>query len=306
MSGRSSGAGTTAGAATTWLATVALLCVTAAWGSTFFLIKDLLDRVPTLDFLAVRFAIAAAALWLVAPRTVSRLTPRVRRQGMVLGAIYGVAQILQTAGLAHTDASISGFITGMYVVITPVLAAVVLRQHIGPVVWVAVVLATVGLGFLSLRGLAIGVGEAITLVSAVLYASHIVALAAWSRAQDAYGLAVLQMAVIAVICFAATGWDGIVVPSRTDDWLSLVYMALVAGAAAMLAQTWAQAHLPAARAAIVMAMEPVFAATFAIALGGESLTLRVLLGGAMVLSAMLLAELAPRRRIEGEVAHLGQ
>lgn len=306
MSGPAPTAGRSEGAATTWLATAALLGVTAAWGSTFFLIKDLLDRVPTLDFLAVRFAIAAVVLWVVAPRTVARLTPEVRRQGVVLGVIYGLAQILQTAGLAHTDASISGFITGMYVVLTPVLAAVFLRQHIGPVVWVAVVLATIGLGFLSLRGLSIGFGETITLMSAFLYASHIVALAAWSRARDAYGLAVLQMAVIAVLCFVATGWNGLVLPTRADDWLSVVYMAVVAGAVAMLAQTWAQAHLPAARAAIVMAMEPVFAATFAIGLGGESLTLRVLLGGSMVLSAMLLAELAPRRRIEGEVPHLGQ
>lgn len=291
---------------TSLLATLALLSVTAAWGSTFFLIKDLLQRVPTTDFLAVRFAIAAVALAVVSPRAAVRLSPQARRRGVILGLVYGFAQILQTTGLEHTDASVSGFITGMYVVLTPVLAAVLLRQRIGGVVWIAVALATVGLGFLSLRGASIGFGEVITLASALLYAGHIVALGAWSRAKDAYGLAVIQMAVIAIVCFAVTGWNGVVLPPTGRDWLSLVYMALIAGAVAMLAQTWAQAHLQAARAAIVMAMEPVFAATFAIAFGGDSLTTRILLGGLLVLSAMLLAELGPRRRIEAEVPHLGQ
>ncbi|MGH3355436.1 MAG: EamA family transporter, partial [Nocardioidaceae bacterium] len=88
------------------------------------------------------------------------------------------------------------------------------------------------------------------------------------------------------------------------DWTSVVYMALVPGAFALLAQTWAQAHIPATRAAIVMTMEPVFAAFFAVLLGGEVLTTRMIVGGALVLSAMLLVELAPRRKIEGEVQHL--
>ncbi len=105
----------------------ALLAVTACWGSTFFLIHDLLTRVPTLDFLAVRFAIASVTLVLLAPRALGRLTRESRRQAVVLGCLYGGAQILQTAGLADTPATVSGFITGMYVVATPVFAALLLR-----------------------------------------------------------------------------------------------------------------------------------------------------------------------------------
>ncbi|UYM05376.1 DMT family transporter [Solicola gregarius] len=291
---------------TTRWATLALLLVTATWGSTFILIKDLLDRVPTLDFLAVRFAIAAAAMFVVAPRAVARLSPQTRRRGLAVGLIYGLAQILQTEGLAYTDASISGFVTGMYVVLTPLIAALVLRNRIGKLTWCAVAMATVGLGFLSLSGLSVGFGEAITFGSAILYATHIVALSAWSTARDAYGLAVVQMAVIGAMCLAVTGWNGVVLPDNGRDWVSVVYMAVVAGAIAMLAQTWAQAHLPATRAAIIMTMEPVFAATFAIALGDETLTPRVAVGGTFVVVAMLAAELAPRRRIEAEVPHLGQ
>ena len=286
------------------LATLVLLGLTASWGSTFFLIKDLLERVPTLDFLAVRFAIAGVAMLLVAPRAVARLSRESKRQALVLGLLYGVAQILQTAGLAHTAASVSGFITGMYVVFTPMFAALLLRSRITPLTWGAVALATAGLAVLTLDGFSVGYGEALTLVAAMLYALHIVGLGAWSEPREALGMSVLQLLVIAVLCLVATAPDGIVLPASTQDWVSLVYMALVAGALAIVGQTWAQAHLPPTRTALIMSMEPVFATFFAVLLGGENVTLRMLAGGVMVLTAMLVVELLPRRAIEGEVQHL--
>jgi drug/metabolite transporter (DMT)-like permease len=289
---------------TSLLATLVLLAMTASWGSTFFLIRDLLDRVPTLDFLAVRFLVATVAMLVVAPRAVARLSPQSRRHAVVLGGVYGVAQILQTAGLAHTPASVSGFVTGMYVVLTPLLAAVLLRTRIGGLTWAAVALAAAGLAVLTLQGLSVGYGEAITLVAAGLYALHIVGLGAWSDPRQALGMSIVQIGVIALICWVATLPDGVVLPQTGADWASVVYMALVAGAAAMLAQTWAQGHLPPTRSAIIMSMEPVFAATFAVWLGGEDPTARMLLGGLMVLAAMLLVEVAPRRSVEGEVQHL--
>jgi drug/metabolite transporter (DMT)-like permease len=286
------------------LATAALLGVTATWGSTFFLIHDLLARVPTLDFLAVRFAIASVTLVVLAPRALTRLTRESRRHAVVLGCLYGVAQILQTAGLAKTPATVSGFITGMYVVATPVFAALILRSRIGVLTWVAVAIAMAGLGVLTLSGFSIGYGEALIFVAAMVYALHIVGLGAWSDPQQALGMSIVQLMVITVICLACTAPNGLVLPDRTSDWVSMVYMAVVAGAGAMIGQTWAQAHLPATRAAIIMSMEPVFAALFAVLFGGESATERMLFGGVLVLAAMLLAELAPRRRVEAEVTHL--
>jgi drug/metabolite transporter (DMT)-like permease len=286
------------------LATGALLLTTASWGSTFFLIKDLLDRVPTLDFLAVRFAIAGVVMFAVAHRAVLALDRTVLRRAVVVGGIYGVAQILQTAGLAHTAASVSGFITGMYVVCTPLLAALLLRTRITGLTWGAVLLATVGLGVLTLDGFSVGYGEALTFVAAVLYALHIVSLGAWSTARDALGMSVVQLIVIAVVCLVATAPDGVVLPDRPQDWAAIVYMALVAGALALVAQTWAQSQLAPTRTAIIMSTEPVFAALFAVLFGGEGLTPRMLLGGALVLTAMLVVELGPRRRVEGEVQHL--
>lgn len=286
----------------TKLAMLGLLAVTAVWGSTFFLIKDLLLRMPVPDFLAIRFAIAAVVLALIVPRAVLRLSVAARWRGLVLGLLYGVAQILQTAGLAHTAASVSGFVTGMYVVMTPLFAAVLLRHRVRLPAWVAVLLATAGLGLLALRGFSFGYGELLTLASAALYALHIVGLGAWSSGKDALGLAVVQMAVIAMVCGVAAVPGGFVLPAGPGDWMSVVYMALVAGAFALVMQTWSQAHLPPTRAAIVMCMEPVWAAVFAVLFGGESVTLRLLAGGGLILAAMYVTELTPSRGRTGDVA----
>ena len=286
----------------TTVAALGLLVVTAVWGSTFFLLKGVVERIPVTDFLAVRFAVAAVAVWLLAPRSLSRLSAAERRNGVVLGVVYGGAQVLQTLGLQTTSASVSGFVTGMYVVFTPLLGAALLGARVGRTVWTAVALATAGLAVLSLQGLAVGTGEALTLASAVLYAAHIVGLGAWSTSRNALGLTVVQLLTITVVCGVGAAPGGFVLPGTAGDWGALLYMAVVAGAMALVVQTWAQAHLPATRAAIVMTMEPVFAGLFAVLLGGERLGPRVVLGGALVLTAMYLVELGPRRPGEQDVA----
>jgi len=290
------------------LATLLLVSVTAVWGSTFFLIRDLVVHVPSADFLTVRFAIAAVVMAAVFHRQTRALSRREVLVGVGLGVLYGGAQLLQTVGLEHTDASVSGFVTGTYVVLTPVLGALLLRDRVPGTTWVAVALATAGLAVLSLRGLSVGFGEALTLAAAALYALHILGLGRYSTSGSATGLATVQAFVIAVVALVGALPGGITLPQGGGQWGSLLYMALVAGAVALWAQTWAQSHLPATRAAIVMTMEPVFAAFFAVLLGGESLTARMLLGGGLVLAAMYVVELLGRRspgateRLHHEVA----
>jgi drug/metabolite transporter (DMT)-like permease len=283
-------------AAQTRLATLLLVALTAVWGSTFFLIHDLVETVPPVDFLAVRFTIAAVVMVVAFWRPVRALDRRQVTIGVGLGALYGFAQIAQTQGLASTPASVSGFITGTYVVLTPVFTALILREKVAGSTWAAVVLATVGLALLSLNGFSIGVGEAITLLAAVLYALHIVGLGHYSASEIAVGLSVVQIVVIAVLCLVGAAPGGIVLPSSAGQWASVLYMVVFASILALWAQTWAQAHLPATRAAIIMTVEPVFAAFFAVTLGDESLTGRMLLGGALVLTAMYAVEVLARRR----------
>jgi drug/metabolite transporter (DMT)-like permease len=288
----------TASARTTLFALLGLLAVAAAWGSSFPLTKSLLQRMTPLNFLAVRFTIAGAVMLVAFYPAVRRLPRGALIRGIVLGATYGVAQILQTVGLTHTSASVSGFVTGMYVVLTPICAAVLLRTPIGRRVWAGAVLATIGLAILALSGMHIGIGEAVTLVSAVIYALHIVGLGAWSTARQALGLAVVQIVVTGLVSLiAATIAEpgGLTLPGDTFDWVALLYMALISGAVAMIVQSWAQAYLAPSRAAIIMSTEPAWAALFSITFLGEPLTYRIAVGGTLMLVAMVLVESGPRQ-----------
>lgn len=281
--------------ATGW-ALVGLLLVAAAWGSSFPLTKVLLGSMSALNFLAVRFVLAAAVMTVAFFPALRRLSRPALVRGLWLGLAYGVAQILQTIGLQYTPASVSGFITGMYVVLTPLFAAVLLHTRIAPRVWVGAVVATVGLAVLGLNGLSIGFGETITLVSAAIYAVHIVGLGAWSTARDALGLAVVQMIMTAAVCLACALIieGGVTLPTTGFDWLAIACMAVVSGAVAMIVQSWAQAHLAPSRAAIIMSTEPAWAALFSITFLAEPLTWRIALGGVLMLGSMLIVETGPR------------
>jgi drug/metabolite transporter (DMT)-like permease len=287
------------------LAFLALLAMTAAWGSTFFLIKDVVTRIPPADLLTLRFAIASVALAIIAaPRL--HLSRTVLTYGALLGLLYGSAQILQTAGLAHTAASVSGFVTGLYVVATPLLTALILKRRIPRLTWLAAGLATVGLGVLALHGFAIGYGELLTLIAAVIYAGHIVALGRFSRSETTLSLSLVQLIMITLVSAVAAFWPtggsapGIQLPSSVHDWLVVLYLALIASALTMVLQTWAQAHIEPSRAAVIMAMEPVWAAAFAVALGGERITLRMIIGGLAIVSAMYLVERPQKRRLRAK------
>jgi drug/metabolite transporter (DMT)-like permease len=275
------------------LPTLALVFATAAWGSSFIVIKGAVAHLPAADFLAVRFAIAAAALVVLRPRLVRSLTRPQAGRAVALGAVYGIAQLLQTVGLEHLSASTSGFVTGLYVVFTPFLGWALMGRRISAMTVVAVVVAAGGLAILCLNGATLGLGFALTLGCALLYGVHIVGLGAWSEPQSAYGTATVQMAVVALVCsLAAVGGGHAELPSTFDEWWRIGFTALGAGAAAMLAQTWAQAHLEPTRAAVIMTLEPVFAALFAIWPGGEAATWR-LSGGLLVVVAMYLVETGP-------------
>ncbi|WP_242491743.1 DMT family transporter [Actinomyces minihominis] len=279
------------------LPTLALTLMTAVWGSTFFLIKDLLQQVPPLDFLGSRFGLAAILVILF---QFNRLRSAGRIEwvrGGLLAVLYSCGQLLQTIGLQYTDASISGFITGMYVVLTPILIWVLFGKKISAKVWIAVAMATGGLAFLSIQGnpftgegVPFRIGELLTLASALFYALHIVFLGRWAHQSEPVTLGLIQIVGAGIILGAAALPGGVALPQTVGAWSSFLYMTIVAGLGAVVVQTWAQSRLNATTAAVIMTTEPVFAAAFAIAFGGEPMTSRLLLGGALVLTAMVLVE----------------
>src|SRR3954463_5603093 len=291
-------------ATSTTSATFALVGVTAVWGSTFVVVKHAIERMPVMDFLAWRFVIAAIALAALRPRAVRDLSPAARWQGVLLGLALGAGYVAQTFGLERTPASVSGFITGLFVVRTPLCAGLLLRRRVTLPAWAAVGLATVGLALLSLHGLSVGTGEAITLVCALMFALHIVGLGEWSRTEDAYGLAVVQLATVALGATMAAATDTLRPPPDGGVWFAILLTALAATAFAFFVQTWAQAHLPPTRAAVVMTMEPVFAGIFGVAVGGDDLGPRTVVGALLVLAAMYLVELGPRQGADAAVERL--
>ena len=273
---------------------LALVAVTAVWGSTFPLSKDLLTRIPVTDYLGLRFLLAAAVLGLARPGIVRRIDRRSLGVGAALGLCYAAGQALQFFGLPHTSATVSAFVVSMYVVFTPLLAALLLRERPGGATLFAAVLAGAGVGAMSLRGWALGTGEALTLAAAALYGLHILGLSRWATGRTAYSLTFVQLLTIGGCLLAWGAHDGVQGP-RPDDVMTFLYLSVVAGAGAMLVQTWAQSHVSSAAAAVVMVLEPVWAAFFGVAVWQEPLAGRTVVGGALVVCASLMVIVVSRR-----------
>ncbi len=277
------------------IASLALVGVTAVWGYTFLVVQDAVARMPVMDFLAWRFLAATVVMIALRPTCLRSVTRLQLLRGLGLGTILGLGYIAQTYGLRYTSAAISGFITGMFVVLTPVISWILLRRKTSRNTWMVVALATVGLALLSLNGWSVGIGELLTLACAVFFASHIVGLGEWSSQYDPYAFSLLQIGAVAVISLIAATPGGIAVPPDPGVWVVIGITGVLATAVAFFVQTWAQSLISATRAAVVMTMEPVFAGLFAVVIGGNQLTLRTLGGAACILAAMLIINLKPSR-----------
>jgi len=279
------------------IALVALVGVTAVWGYTFLVVQDAIARMAVMDFLAWRFVVASVVMIVLRPTCLRNVTRLELLRGVGLGTILGLGYITQTYGLRYTSAAISGFITGMFVVLTPVMSWILLRRKTNRSTWMVVALATVGLALLSLNGWSVGIGELLTLGCAVFFAIHIVGLGEWSSQHKPYAFSLLQIGTVAVISLIAATREGIAVPPDPRVWEVVVITGVLATAVAFFVQTWAQSLVSATRAAVVMTMEPVFAGLFAVVIGGNQLTLRTLGGAACILAAMLIINLKSGRSV---------
>ena len=275
----------------TEIALILLIGVTAVWGWTFISVKDAVLKMPVMDFLAIRFSIAAVTLILLRPQVVSRISQRQLWHGTILGVMLGSAYITQTFGLQITSPATAGFITGMAVVLTPVMAWLLVQEKIKPLAWVAVGLATIGLALLSLHGWVFGKGEFLVLICAFCLAGHITGLGKWSSSYETYGLALVQIIIAAIVCLAAAVPGGLVAPPDFTVWTTIFITAILATSIAFIVQTWAQKLISSTQAAVVLTMEPVFAGIFAATIGGEVLTLRTIVGAVCVITAMLIIQL---------------
>ena len=270
------------------LAPWALLAVAAMWGISFVWMKDILDQQDVYSFLVSRFVFAALVMLVIHPKLIAKLNRELLVKGSVIGTTLGLGYIFQTLGLERTTPAITGFITGLYVVLTPLIGALILKEKLTIQAWFYVALATIGLGVLSISGFSIGAGELFVLVSAFLFAAHILLLSRWSKSFDAYTLTFVQLATCAAVSGVPASLNGFVAPPDLQVWAVVIFTAVFATFFAFVIQTWAQARISATKVAVILTMEVVFAAIFSVALGAEPLTLRILVGGSMVLIAMIM------------------
>ena len=269
------------------LAPWALLLVAASWGLAFVIMKDSIARQSVNNFLFSRFALAVMVMLLLRPQVVKLFTKDLVLPSAFAGFFLGTGYILQTLGLERTGAAITGFITGLYVVFTPLIAAIILKARITLVTWGCVALATVGLALLSLHGWSIGFGELLVLGSAFGFGVHIISLGKWSSGRDAYAMTVIQLAMCALLSgLASLAEGGYAPPPDWGVWATVIFTAVVCTAIAFMVQTWSQAHMTTTKVAVILTMEVVFAAIFAIIFGGERLSLQTALGGILVVIAM--------------------
>ena len=266
----------------------ALLTVSASWGMAFVVMKDPIEKQGVNSFLFTRFLVAVIAMLAINPTVIQKITPEILRKGFIAGLFLGAGYVLQTLGLALAGAAITGFITGLYVVATPLIAAVILKARINRFTWGCVALATAGLALLSLKGWSLGFGEFLVFLCAIAFAAHIVTLGQWSNGLDVYALTVVQLATCALMTGALSITQGFDLPVNSSGWLVVFYTAIICTALAFIVQTWSQAHMSATKVAVILTMEVVFAAIFAVLFGGESLTIKALFGGIMVLTAMFM------------------
>jgi drug/metabolite transporter (DMT)-like permease len=278
-------------------AELSLVGIAAIWGLTFTMVQDAVEKLPVLDFLGYRFTAAALLVAIVFRRALRELSREGWRASLFMGVFLTASYVLQTYGLEHTSASNTGFITGLFVVITPVIAAVFLRERIGALGWSAAVVSAVGLYLLSGTHGFNARGDGLVLLCAVAVAAHILVTARYSRDHHPGALLTVQLGVCGLSCLlAGAATTGLEAPRGTSVWLALAVTAIFASALGFFVQTWAQRDAPPARTALILASEPAFGGLFGYLLAGDRLNALAWVGAGLIMAAIVAVELLPRLR----------
>ncbi|GAA2879630.1 DMT family transporter [Nonomuraea rubra] len=279
------------------LGAVLLLFVSAAWGSAFPLMKDLIHRLPVEDLLAERYLLAALTLFLIKPGCLRGLSRDTWLNGALLGVMFGVGQVGQAMALGSLPSAVSGFAVGCSVVITPILSLVLFKDPVRRRVWAGVALAVAGMAVFTLvrgvedRGISM-LALGVTLTAAALYSGHTLLLGRLSERPTgfpAYALTVIQLFTIGVLTGGFAVRDGISVPVGPSDWTILLHLSVISCALGFLARSHAQAHLPAVPSQILMSTQPLWVAAIAVIWFHEQMGWSMVVGGLLMGGATLLA-----------------
>lgn len=289
---------------TRWLAVGALLATALAWGASFVVTKGAFDHVSALGVASARLILSGLVLTLVFSRSLRSADRAETVWGLGLGLLFALALTAQTLGLQLIAPSMSGFLTATYVLFTAGIVTIAFGQRQPSTTWLAVALMVTGISVLACAqgGEATNViaGAAVTILSALLFAFHIVFLGRRVHRRNVAHLTVMQALSGAALGLAIWPFLGEPIPTSLVTWAPLLYLGVVCGAVALLMQSWAQSIVPATPAAVIMCSEPVWAATFAVALGFEPLTIALIVGGSLVVGGVLFAVIPGRTRRRAE------
>ena len=279
-------------------ATLGRLCLigcTFLWGTSFVVLKNALDTMPTLWILAIRFTGAALLMALFGVRQLKALDRSYWTGGAVMGAFLAVAYIIQTYGLFYTTPGKNAFLTATYCVLVPFLWWVIRRQKPERSHVIAAVICFVGIGLVSLQEhLTVNPGDLITLFCGLFYGLHIIATSVYAKDRDAVLLSMVQFLTAAVICFALAPLVSpfpAQVPS--DTWLRIAYLCIMCTGVCFLLQTIGQKYTPANEVAIFLTLESVFGAAISVLFFHERLTFQVFCGFVLIFLAVLISETKP-------------
>jgi drug/metabolite transporter (DMT)-like permease len=265
---------------------LAMLATAAVWGGSFVLMKDAIVQQDVYSFLSTRFIVAALLMIAYRPTVFRGLSSRFIKQGVLAGVLLSGGYIFQTLGLAKTTVSNTGFITGMYLVFTPLISLIILKRKVLLVQWFAVAIAMIGLILISYNGISIGTGEILVLISAIAFGAHFVALGEWSNGKNTYALTLIQILTVSAIATVCAFINSFEVPPSASVWQAIAFTAVFATFLAFLVQTKAQSVMSATVASVLLAMETPFAVVLGVLILNDPLTLRIIVGGSLVMIAM--------------------
>jgi drug/metabolite transporter (DMT)-like permease len=280
------------------LSELALVGIAAVWGLTFVMVQDAIAELPPFAFLAYRFIAAGAIVAAIFWRSLRRLPPEGWRAGLVMGAFLTAGYVAQTFGLQHTSASNAGFITGLFVVLTPAFGALLFGLRPPRAAWLAAAVSAVGLLLLSGVGGDFRLsGDGVVFLCACAFALHILVTARAVERFHVGALVAIQLGACGLFCLVAAAIGGdLETPRGGTVWSALIVTALLASALGFLVQSYAQQHAPPTRTALILAAEPAFAGLFGYLLQDERLSAVAWTGALLILAAIVLVDMVPRLR----------
>ncbi len=275
---------------------LALVSITMVWGATFLVVQWAMQHSGALFFVAVRFLIAGAMAALVFRRAMRGLTWREVKAGTAIGTALFLGYALQSHGLKTITSSQSAFITALYVPMVPLLQWIVLRRRPSLMSWIGIGLAFVGLALLAgpdAGHLTLSAGEVVTLVGALAIAAEIIMIGGFASGVDSRRVTAVQLLAGGTMSLAAMPLVGEAVPAFHWVWFSCAVGLGLASALIQLTMNWAQKVVPPTRATLIYAGEPVWGGIFG-RIAGDRLPPLALLGGALIVAAVIVSEWRPR------------